>query len=499
MTEKERLLAEAPIGRLLVKMSVPAMIAMVVNALYNLVDTIFVGRGVGPLGIAGLTIAFPLQIFVMAVAMMVGIGSASVVSRALGARDRDRAADAAGTAIGLALILSVAVVAIAYAFLEPMLVLFGATPDILPYAKEYVEVVLLGTVFLSMAMSSNNVIRAEGQAKWAMAVMVVGAGANIILDPIFIFALGMGIRGAALATVIGQGLAFVVAMSFFLSKKSALPLRLKSLVPRPRVLRDILPLGIPAFVRQVGGTILAVLVNNALRTHGGNEAELYIASFGTINRLLVFALMPLFGIAQGFQPIAGYNFGAGRFSRVRQVLKKAAGVSTVIAAFFFLLFMLIPGLLLQAFTDDTRLLEIGREVMRVIVLVVPLVGFQVVGATYFQALGKAIPAFFLSLSRQVIFLIPLIATLPPILGVQGVWISFPIADVLAALVTGLWLAYSIRRMPRQDTPVEVSDSSDPGLAAAVAGPVLTRPAPASASPRRPSHGKKRGTSRASSA
>lgn len=470
MTEKERLLARGPIGPLLVKMSVPAAIAMLVNALYNLVDTIFVGRGVGSLAIAGLTVSFPIQIFLMAIAMMVGVGSASVVSRALGARDHERAARAAGLAISLAFVLALVLVVLVSSLLEPMLVLFGATEAILPYARDYVEVILVGSVFLAVAMASNNVIRAEGHAKWAMAVMIVGAGANIVLDPIFIFGFGWGIRGAAWATVIGQVLAFLVAGAFFLSKKSALPLRPVHLIPRPAVLRDILPIGFPAFVRQVGGTILAILVNNALRAQAASDAEVAIAAFGIVNRLLIFALLPLFGIAQGFQPIAGYNYGAGQFTRVRAVLMRAGLASTMIAGFFFILFMIMPGALMRAFTTDPDLVVLGTEVVRIVVMVVPLVGFQVVGATYFQALGKVGPAFFLSLSRQVVFLVPLMIILPPIFGVNGVWFSFPIADVLAAAVTFLWLRGSLRRLPRED---EVIDEGAVEPAIAGAGPAVS--------------------------
>lgn len=418
------------------------MLAMFVHALYNVVDTIFVGRGVGPLAIGALTAALPIQIFMMAIAMLLGTGAASVVSRALGAGDRGRAVGTAGTVMTMAALLGVLIAAAVYVFVTPILRLFGASETLLPFATDYVQIVLFGAPFLTFAMATNNLIRSEGNARMSMLVMMVGAIVNIILDPIFIFGLDMGIRGAALATAIGQFLSCALSVFYYVSGRSSLGITTRALLPSFGLLKPVAVLGLPAFIRQFGGTFVAALVNNIAVAYGG---DLAIASFGMINRVLIFALMPVFGLAQGFQPIAGFNYGAGRMDRVRQSTRLTSLVSAVITGFFFVLMVLLPNVILSMFTNDAGLLAIAAPAMRIVVFVLPLVGVQVVGATFFLAVGKAIPSLFLGMLRQIILLIPLVAVLPPLFGLKGLWFAFPIADTLAAAITLSWLTFFIRR------------------------------------------------------
>lgn len=439
--KKEELLGTEKIGRLLARMSIPAMFAMLIQALYNVVDTIFIGRGVGALAIGGLTVVFPFQIFTMAAAMLLGTGAASVVSRALGAGDRERAVRTTGTTIAAAAFIGVVLAVVGLTLTDPILRLFGASDQLLPYAAEYLTTILYGTPFIVVAMATNSLVRAEGNAKVAMLVMLAGAISNIILDPIFIFGFGMGIRGAALATVIGQALSLLVTVVYFASGRSSFDLRTRHFLPRGRLLGPVLLLGLPAFIRQFGGSFVAVLVNNAALQYGG---DLAIASFGTINRLLIFALMPIFGLAQGYQPIAGYNYGAGKLDRVKQSTRITGMVAVAITGFFFVIMLAFTRSLLSAFTHNVEMLDIAVPAMRTIVFVLPLVGLQVVGATFFLAVGEAVPSLVLGMLRQIILLIPLVVILPPILGLEGLWIAFPIADTLAAAVTMGWLALIMR-------------------------------------------------------
>ncbi len=443
MRMNEKMLGTEKIGKLLVKMSVPAIIGMLVNALYNVVDTIFIGRGVGTLGIGGITIAFPVQLIIMSVGMLVGMGSASVISRSLGNGDRDRASKTAGNAFLVSAVFGMGVMVLGLLFMQPILRLLGATDEILPYAREYLSVILFGAVFITFAMSANNIARAEGKAVVAMLTMLIGTGMNIVLDPIFIFGLKMGIRGAATATVISQFLAFAFLLVFFISGKSSLKIKLKHLKPDWPVLGEVFKLGIPIFVRQLGMSILAIVVNNSLRAYG---SEVHIAGFGIINRLLMFTLMPIMGISQGFQPIAGYNYGAGSTDRVKQTVKLSIIVSSAVALFAFLVMMLFPRTLLQIFTADAQLIREGTEALRVVILALPFVGLQLIGSTYFLAIGKAIPSLLLGMSRQILFLIPLVLLLPLTLGLSGVWTAFPIADGLATLATVLWMARDLRKL-----------------------------------------------------
>ena len=440
---RERLLATEPVPKLLVRLGVPAVIGMFVNALYNLVDTIFVGQGVGVSAIGGLAIAFPYQIFLFALAAMIGIGGASIVSRALGAKEYERANRTAANAITYAIVSSLALTAIGYIFLDRILLIFGATEGIAGYAQEYLSVVMSGTMFLVFSVVGNNLIRAEGRALIAMVSMLIGAVVNIILDPIFIFVLDMGVRGAAIATVIGKLSSFVFVLAYLLRGGSLLEMKARDFIPRFAIWREISALGVPSFIRQLGGSILAIAVNNVLRVHGGAVA---ISVFGAVNRLLMFGMMPIFGISQGFQPVAGFNYGAHLFSRVRESVRVSIIGTTLMGVVFFILVMAIPGLIMRMFADDPEMTRMGTTALRLIVLAVPAVGLQLIGSTFFMAIGKALPAFFLSLSRQIIFLIPLVIILPRFLGVSGVWVSFPIADALSTLLTVLFLTIELRRM-----------------------------------------------------
>lgn len=431
------------IGRLLLRMAAPATIAMGVNALYNLVDTIFIGRGVGALAIGGVGIAFPVQILVLAVALLVGLGSASVISRMMGRGEPERAARAVGNALVMVFILSGAIAVAGLLLMDPVLDLLGSTEELHGYAREYLSVILPGAPFLATAIAANHIIRSEGRAKTAMSIMLVGAILNIVLDPLFIFGLGLGVAGAALATIIAQFISFLFAMWFYFSGHSSLPLHLRHI----RLHRDLVPevaaVGLAGFVRQVGQSVFIVFVNNALRTFGD---ELAMSAFGVINKLLIFALMPLVGIAQGFQPIAGYNYGARNLTRVREAVRVANLTAAGVSFCYFAVVMFFPRTVFGIFTTDPALLDLGSRAMRIVLIAIPLLGMQIIGAVFFQAVGKALPGLLLSMLRQIILLIPLVLILPRIFGVTGVWAAFPAADVIATAVTLLWLRGEMRAL-----------------------------------------------------
>ncbi|MEL4306027.1 MATE family efflux transporter [Methanococcoides sp. LMO-2] len=440
MNARARMLGEESISKVLFKLSVPATIGMVVQALYNLVDTIFVGRALGPesvQGIAGITIAFPIQMIIMGVALTIGIGSASIISRSLGAKDYRRADIALGNAISTILILSTLVTVLGSIYIVPLLKLFGATETILPFAYDYTRIILYGTLVFAFSMTVNNIVRAEGNAKVAMLTMVISAGLNIILDPIFIFGLGMGIKGAAIATVISQAVSAIYLTHYFSSGMSSLNFHAGDLVPHPDVFMETISIGASSFARSASGSLMIIVINNALAIYGG---DIPIAVFGVVNRLFMFTFMPMIGIVQGLQPIVGFNYGAKNFDRVVSSTALAIKVTTVISIAGFMLLFLFPSQLFSIFTTDQQLIDAGRSATRIMVLAVPFVGFQIVGASIYQTLGKARPAFFLSISRQVLFLIPLVLILPQFFQLYGVWIAFPISDGLSFLVTFVMLA-----------------------------------------------------------
>ena len=438
-------LGEERISKLLVNLSLPATIGMMVNALYNLVDTIFVGRGVGALAIGGLTIAFPIQMFIMAFAQMIGIGAASAISRSLGAKDIEKADYVAGNSFLLIVILSSIIAIIGLTFTEPMLRLFGATDTILPYAKDYITIILWGSVFFSFAMSSNNLIRAEGNAKVAMATMLIGAILNIILDPIFIFVFKMGVKGAALATVISKFVSFLYVLTYLYSGKSSLKVKLHHLKPKMYIIIEILTVGFAAFARHVTGSVVAIVVNNSLRFFGGDMALIIV---GILHRVTMFVFMPLFGVVQGMQPIVGFNYGAKKFDRVKETLKLSLITTTVIATFGWLIIELFPFAIISVFTRDAEIIKEGSTIMRIVISMIPLIGIQIVGAALFQSLGKAVPSLILALLRQVLLFIPLVIILPRVLGLGllGLWIAYPAADILSVVLTVLFLKSELKKM-----------------------------------------------------
>ncbi|UFJ39893.1 MATE family efflux transporter [Brevibacillus humidisoli] len=432
MREQSTRLGTESIPKLLLNLSLPAAAGMFVSSLYNVVDTIFIARGVGTEGIAGLSIAFPIQMMIVAFAATFGIGGASIISRRLGAGSLEEANRVFGHIVWLIVWFSLLVVGMALFFLDPLLQAFGATADILPYARDYLLTILCGSVFFSFAMGTNNVVRSEGNAKTAMNTMMVSAIINTILDPIFIFGLDMGIQGAALATVIAQFCAAVWLLRYFTSGKSSLRLTWIGWKPDLNVVKEIIAIGISTFVRQVSFSLMFVVVNWMLVIYGGS---LQVAIFGIINRLIAFSVMPMFGIVQGMQPIIGYNYGAGRPERVSDTVKLGIRVSSVIAVTIWVLVMLFPEFLFSIFTADQQVISGGTDALRWIFLMVPFVGFQMVTGGFYQALGKAKISFVLSLARQILFLIPILLILPQFLGLTGIWVAFPSADLLAFLLS----------------------------------------------------------------
>lgn len=443
------MLAKEKVSRLLYKLSLPSIIGMMVQALYNIVDTIFVGKGVGTLGIGGIAIVFPMHMLVMATAQTIGIGGASRISRRMGAGDPEGAGITYGNMLILAEILGFTVLLVGLVFMDPLLRFFGATEDILPYAEDYFQIIFLSVPLITFALVNGDAARAEGNAKVAMMTMMAGAGLNILLDPIFIFGLDMGIRGAAVATVISVAVSSFLLLIYFTTGRSEIPIGSRYLRLKRGVIQEILAVGSSSFVMAGAMSFTMALVNNTLRSLGGSVE---IATFGIIHRMFSLIFMPIMGLAHGMQPIVGFNYGARQFHRVKQGIQKAGMAATVISTTGFMVVILFPETIMGAFTEDPNLLQVGKDALRYCIFGLPLAGLQIIGGGLFQALGKPIQAVILTLSRQVLILIPLMIVLPRFIGINGVWLSFPTADTLSFFLTLSFVLWTMRQLPVATVP-----------------------------------------------
>jgi putative MATE family efflux protein len=446
-SRKENVLNDDRIGQLLLRLSLPAFVGMFVMTLYNVVDTIFIGHYVGPLGIAGLSIVFPVQMLTMGIGFMMGMGGASLISRLIGARNISRAEHALGNALTPTAILSAVVMIAGLSNPDLWLRLMGSSETILPYARDYMTIILGGLFFRTFAMAQHALIRAEGNARVPMIGMIMGAVLNIILDAIFIIPLDMGVKGAALATVIAQVFTALYFLNYYLSGKSFLKIHLQNMIIRWDILRAILAIGIATFAMTVAGSLSAVFVNRTLVTFGG---DLAISSYGLIQRIMMFALMPGIVIGQGMQPILGFNYGAKRYDRALKVIKIAAisATSYSIIAFFALYFA--PELFIRVFTTDNELVVLGVHAAKHVFFTKYLIGFMMVGSTVFQAMGKAPQAFVTAIARPALFLLPLVFILPNYWQLDGVWLAFPITDVLTFILVLTLLIPQIRMLRRME-------------------------------------------------
>jgi putative MATE family efflux protein len=454
---RQHMLANEGIGRLLLRLSLPAAVGMIVMALYNVVDTIFIGHAVGPLGIAGLTIVFPIQMLIMGMGMLIGIGGASLISRSLGAHNIQKAEQTLGNAIFLSLVTSIVMAVIGLSNSEYLVRLFGASETILPYAKDYIDIILLGTMFQIFAMSTNSLVRAEGNARVPMAAMITGAGLNIVLDAIFIIVLERGVQGAAIATVLSQVVSSLFIFSYYKFRNSTLKIHLANCIPSFKVIREIIPIGMASFARATATSFIMMILNRSLIFYGGDMA---VATFGIVNRLLMFVLMPLFSVEQGLQPILGFSYGARNGSRALRAIKLSVIASTIISLVAFIPLVINAEPIIQVFTSDIYLSTEATHAARLISLCIFLLGFQIVGSVLFQSIGKATPAFLTAISRQILFFLPLILILPRFWKLDGIWLSYPAADILAFLFTLLLFIPEVRNLRRMKS-IEAIEAASP--------------------------------------
>ncbi len=428
------------IPRLIIKQSVPAAIGFLIMSIYSIVDTIFVGRFIGTLAIGAITVVMPISFLISSIGMAIGVGGASMISRALGGNDRKRALKTFGNMINATLHFSAVLVLIGFIFEDPILIMFGGKGEILPYAKEYFRVLLFGVPFLAWAMMANNVIRAQGKPKVAMLTMVIPAVINTILDPIFIIVFDMGLAGAAWATTISYVISAFYTLVYFVRGNSEIRIIGKYFKLDFGIIREILSIGSITLARQGSISVLIVVLNHSLYQHSG---EMGIAVYGVVNRVMMFALFPVIGISQGFLPIAGYNYGARNISRVKESINISIKYSTFMAATILLFVLFFSETIVSTFTTDNQLIKNSSHAMIWIFLMMPLIAVQMVGAGYFQAIGKTLPALLLTLTKQGFFLIPLVLVLPQFFGLDGIWFSFPIADLLSAIITWIFLKQEI--------------------------------------------------------
>ncbi|MFM1879420.1 MAG: hypothetical protein RLZZ241_2286 [Bacteroidota bacterium] len=447
-------LGSQPIGPLLIRQAVPAAIGILVMSLNILVDTIFVGNWIGSIAIAAINVVLPVSFFIAALGMAIGIGGSSIISRALGANDTEKALFSFGNQLTLTLLITVSMAVLGLIFADTLIPAFGGKGQIFESAKVYYTIVLYGVPFLGLCMMGNTVIRAEGKPKFAMIAMIIPSLGNLILDYVFIYIFDWGMAGAAWATTGSYLLCFAYILYFFLSKNSELKLSATHLGLRLPIVREISSLGFVTLARQAVTSITYLLLNNILFNLGG---EASIAVYAIISRVLMFALFPAFGVTQGFLPIAGFNYGAHLYGRVRESIVIAIKYSGIVATIVFILLMVFPEAITTLFLGNRSqvspeeaattkyVLDHAPAAMRWVFAATPIIALQLIGAAYFQAIGKAIPALLLTLTRQGFFFIPLVIILPQFWGELGVWLAFPIADVLATIVTGYYLKREVDR------------------------------------------------------
>jgi len=444
------MLAKERIGSLLLKMSMPAIIGMMVQALYNLVDTFFIARYAGTLGVGGISIAFPIQMILLGLGVTVGIGGASILSRRMGERNHEGASFALGNMILLSVLMGIVCMAAGMASMEPLLRLFGADSTLMPPAKAYISVILLGGPFMIFSTVASSAARAEGNAKVAMYTLIIGGVLNCLLDPVFIIWLKRGVKGAAEATVISTIVSCCFLLYYILSGKSEVTLRPHHLRLKWPIVREIFAVGTSDFARTAAMSATSMIFNNIIqRVEGGGPVA--IAAFGIIFRIMSFVFMPMIGIAQGAQPIIGFNFGARQFQRIRECLHLANKSATLISIVGWVVFMAFPEPILRVFSPDPKLIDMGKDAMRGLTLAFPLIGYQNIGSGLFQAIGKAAPAIFLAFSRQVLFLIPLVLVMSQFMRLLGVWLSFPASDVIAFAVTLVMVTREMKAFKRMES------------------------------------------------
>jgi putative MATE family efflux protein len=421
------------------------MVGMIVNASYNVVDRIFIGRGIGTLGIAGVTIGFPMMLVMMAFAMLIGLGGAALISIKLGEQKHDEAERVLGNGIVLLVITSLVISIIGLLFLDPLLRIFGATDDIMPYARDYI--IIGGAVFQGVSFGANAFIRAEGNPRIAMATMLIGAGLNAILAPIFIFIFHWGMTGAGVATVSAQMVSAVWVLLYFLLGQSHLVFRREYAKLKADIVKTIVAIGSAPFAMQIAGSVLMIVLNHSLERYGGDTA---ISAMGIVMAISMMIMMPVFGINQGSQPIIGFNYGARKFDRVIRTLKLAIMGATFIVCCGYILIRLFPTWIIGLFnSNDANLIAMGSHALTIYLMLLPVIGFQVVCSSYFLAVGKPKLSMILTLSRQVIFLLPALLILPRYYGLNGVFYAGPCADLMSSILTGIFIANEIRLLRRQ--------------------------------------------------
>lgn len=433
------------ISRLLLNYAIPAVVGTMVNSLYNIVDRMFIGHGVGPLAISGLTLTFPIILFLQAFGMLVGTGAATRVSIFLGRKEHDMAENILGNALTLIFIITIITVIPCMIFLEDLLIWFGGSENTIPYAKEYLYIVIPTTLLTSLSFGFNAVMRASGYPRKAMVTMLIGATLNVILDPIFIFVFDMGIKGAAYATVISMAASTAFVMHHFISKESLIRFHKKYLKLDKHIVWTIVTIGISPFAMQLAGSMVNVVMNHSLQTYGG---DLALGANGIIASVGMLLVMLIVGVAQGMQPIVGFNYGAGHHHRVIETLRLVIITATCIMGLGWISCLFFPEIIVRGFTSDPELIAIAANGLRLNLSMFVVVGSQITISQFFQSIGIAWKAIFLSLTRQFLYLIPVILFLPPFLGLDGVWYSGPISDGLAAITAWLFLWQHIKNVKR---------------------------------------------------
>ncbi|MBP2652529.1 MAG: mepA 2 [Firmicutes bacterium] len=448
--DKAKVLGENKIPSLLWQFSLPAIGGNLVNVLYNIVDSIFVGHGVGEIGLTAVTIAFPLMSLLMAIGLLVGVGASTLVSIRLGEQNKDAADLILGNAVTMLLVFVIISTGAALLFLDPLLIKLGATPEVLPYTHDFVVVILWGSVFLHLGGGLGGVVQAQGDPKMALIAMLISGVLNTILNPILIVGLNLGIKGSAWATVIAQAASAICILVYFIRGMGTLKLKLRNLVLQYRIVIDIIKIGLSLFLMQVSNSVVMFLFNNSLIVYGG---ELAVASFGIINRMMMLVMMPVMGLTQAAQPIIGYNFGAKQFDRVLETLKIVLTLAVCAGAVGVVIIYMLATPIIHLFNGGEEMVAIGSVGLKVFLVMMPLIGFQVIGASYFQAVGKAGYTIVLNLLRQVILLIPLVIILPMTFGLMGIWAAGPISDFVSALLTSVFLYREMRKLSSENRVV----------------------------------------------